>query len=96
MPRDAVSRTANVERNGGHKWVKINMPLQVPVVQVHVLPELLVQVHQSVRAPHGQQPRVRVRREVFDGYFQKSGCYFRYFYFTDTFKYQVVILGIFI
>ena len=23
MPRDAVSRTANVERNGGHKWVKV-------------------------------------------------------------------------
>ena len=23
MPRDAVSRTANVERNGGHKWVNI-------------------------------------------------------------------------
>ena len=22
MPRDPVSRTANVERNGGHKWVK--------------------------------------------------------------------------
>ena len=22
MPRDAVSRTENVERNGGHKWVK--------------------------------------------------------------------------
>ena len=22
IPRDAVSRTANVERNGGHKWVK--------------------------------------------------------------------------
>ena len=22
-PRDCVSRTANVERNGGHKWVKI-------------------------------------------------------------------------
>ena len=22
MPGDAVSRTANVERNGGHKWVK--------------------------------------------------------------------------
>ena len=22
MPRDAVSRTAIVERNGGHKWVK--------------------------------------------------------------------------
>ena len=21
LPRDAVSRTANVERNGGHKWV---------------------------------------------------------------------------
>jgi len=21
MPREAVSRTANVERNGGHKWV---------------------------------------------------------------------------
>ena len=21
MPRDAVSRTTNVERNGGHKWV---------------------------------------------------------------------------
>ena len=24
MSRDAVSRTANVERNGGHKWVKAN------------------------------------------------------------------------
>ena len=23
MPRAAVSRTANVERNGGHKWVKV-------------------------------------------------------------------------
>ena len=23
MPRDAVSRTANVERNGGHKWVNL-------------------------------------------------------------------------
>ena len=23
MPRDAVSRTANVERNGGHKWVNV-------------------------------------------------------------------------
>ena len=23
MPRDAVSRTANAERNGGHKWVKV-------------------------------------------------------------------------
>jgi len=23
MPRDAVSRTANVERTGGHKWVKL-------------------------------------------------------------------------
>ena len=23
MPRDAVSRTANVERNGGNKWVKL-------------------------------------------------------------------------
>ena len=24
MPRDAVSRIANVERSGGHKWVKMN------------------------------------------------------------------------
>ena len=24
MPKDAVSRTANVERNGGHKWVDPN------------------------------------------------------------------------
>ena len=24
MSRDAVSRTANVERNGGHKWVNVN------------------------------------------------------------------------
>ena len=23
MPRDCVSRTANVESNGGHKWVKM-------------------------------------------------------------------------
>ena len=23
MPRDAVSRTVNVERNGGHKWVNV-------------------------------------------------------------------------
>ena len=22
MPRDAVYQTANVERNGGHKWVR--------------------------------------------------------------------------
>ena len=25
-PRDCVSRTANVERNGGQKWVKLNVP----------------------------------------------------------------------
>ena len=25
MPRDAVSRTANVERTGRHKWVKIRV-----------------------------------------------------------------------
>ena len=25
MPRDAVSRTANVERNDGHKWVQQEM-----------------------------------------------------------------------
>ena len=25
MPRDAVSRTANVECNGGHKWVNRRM-----------------------------------------------------------------------
>ena len=25
MPRDAVSRTANVERTGRHKWVKLDM-----------------------------------------------------------------------
>ena len=24
-PRDCVSLTANVERNGGHKWVKIKL-----------------------------------------------------------------------
>ena len=24
MPRDAVSRTANVERNGGQKWVNVD------------------------------------------------------------------------
>ena len=24
-PRDAFSRTANVERNGGHKWVNLNL-----------------------------------------------------------------------
>ena len=24
MPRDEVSRTVNIERNGGHKWVKMN------------------------------------------------------------------------
>ena len=29
MPRDAVSRTANVERNGGHKWVQLINPGQV-------------------------------------------------------------------
>ena len=23
MPKDAVSRTANVERKGGHKWVNL-------------------------------------------------------------------------
>ena len=25
MPRDAVSRTANDERNGGHKWVTLRL-----------------------------------------------------------------------
>ena len=29
MPRDAVSRTANVERNDGHKWV--NEANEVPI-----------------------------------------------------------------
>ena len=29
MPRDAVSRTANVERNGGHKWVKEDPQLDI-------------------------------------------------------------------
>ena len=28
MPRDAVSRTANVKRNGGHKWVLTSMRVQ--------------------------------------------------------------------
>ena len=27
MPRDAVSRTANVERTGRHKWVNIGLPI---------------------------------------------------------------------
>ena len=27
MPRDAVSRTANVERTGRHKWVNITQPI---------------------------------------------------------------------
>ena len=30
MPRDAVSRTANVERNGGHKWVKLSRAITGP------------------------------------------------------------------
>ena len=30
MPRDAVTRTANVERNGGHKWVKLNLDYNYP------------------------------------------------------------------
>ena len=30
MPRDAVSRTANVERNGGHKWVNRRMDARLP------------------------------------------------------------------
>ena len=30
MPRDAVSRTANVERNGGHKWVKDDTTVSIP------------------------------------------------------------------
>ena len=34
MPRDAVSRTANVERNGGHKWVNylVNILLDLRMV----------------------------------------------------------------
>ena len=31
MPRDAVSRTANVERTGRHKWVKDNMTKQARI-----------------------------------------------------------------
>ena len=30
MPRDAVSRTANVERNGGHKWVNTKKRTSLP------------------------------------------------------------------
>ena len=31
MPIDAVSRTANVERNGGHKWVNSTTSPVVPI-----------------------------------------------------------------
>ena len=36
MPRDAVSRTANVERNGGHKWVnkRLQSDSSVHVVKI--------------------------------------------------------------
>ena len=30
MPRDAISRTANFERNGGHKWVNKEEKKEVP------------------------------------------------------------------
>ena len=44
MPRDAVSRTANVERNGGHKWVnQVDERDQTPRHLVHaVLDQLLM------------------------------------------------------
>ena len=45
MPRDAVSRSANVERNGGHKWVKTNLE------SLHVHEKRLV-VHVE-RGEHG-------------------------------------------
>ena len=35
MPRDAVSRTANVERNGGHKWVSLPATMGTKVDAEH-------------------------------------------------------------
>ena len=37
MPRDAVSRTANVERTGGHKWVKLIFELHDPRLELTYL-----------------------------------------------------------
>ena len=37
MPRDAVSRTANIERNGRHKWVKaIDISMQMFQQSIHI------------------------------------------------------------
>ena len=44
MPRDAVSRTANVEHNGGHKWVKVYMYLRVSLKYLPFFFGSLVQV----------------------------------------------------
>ena len=41
MPRDAVSRTANVERTGRHKWVKLYM-LIVQKYQSYLSYEIII------------------------------------------------------
>ena len=46
MPRDAVSRTANVERTGRHKWVKLII-FFVQLGQQHVWSRLGVKVRGS-------------------------------------------------
>ena len=37
MPRDAVSRTANVERTGRHKWVEWKNTLQLANLGPHIV-----------------------------------------------------------
>ena len=40
MPRDAVSRTANVERTGWHKWVKVN-EADIAALRERFMPEMI-------------------------------------------------------
>ena len=45
MPRDAVSRTANVERNGGQKWVNLHISAGI---LTRIAPPILVKIFAEV------------------------------------------------
>ena len=46
MPRDAVSRTANVERNGGQKWIAYDIQ-RIKHSLMHSWVQLKMSVHRN-------------------------------------------------
>ena len=55
MPRDAVSRTANVERTGRHKWVKLRAALQQNDIKFSSVTLLQIEVCLHFNSNHAFQ-----------------------------------------